>query len=71
MTPGAEPRSSDAATPTASPATAGRKPRFALFIATACGLGYLPKAPGTLGSLAGVCTCFPWANFQLYVHLWI
>ena len=31
-----------------------RKPRFALFIATAAGLGYLPKAPGTWGSLAGV-----------------
>lgn len=31
-----------------------RKPRFALFIATAGGLGYLPKAPGTWGSLAGV-----------------
>jgi phosphatidylglycerophosphatase A len=31
-----------------------RKPRFALFIATACGLGYLPKAPGTWGSLAGL-----------------
>jgi phosphatidylglycerophosphatase A len=35
----------------ASPA---RKPRFALFIATACGLGYIPAAPGTLGSLAGL-----------------
>ena len=34
--------------------TAGRKPRFAFFFATACGLGYLPKAPGTWGSLAGV-----------------
>jgi phosphatidylglycerophosphatase A len=33
---------------------AGRKPRFALFVATACGLGYLPKAPGTWGSIAGV-----------------
>ena len=32
----------------------GRKPRFALFIATACGLGYIPKAPGTFGSLAGL-----------------
>jgi phosphatidylglycerophosphatase A len=32
----------------------GRKPRFAIFIATACGLGYLPKAPGTWGSLAGL-----------------
>jgi phosphatidylglycerophosphatase A len=31
-----------------------RKPRFAIFIATAGGLGYFPKAPGTLGSLAGV-----------------
>jgi len=30
------------------------KPRFALFIATAAGLGYLPKAPGTWGSLAGI-----------------
>ncbi|MFZ0981497.1 MAG: phosphatidylglycerophosphatase A [Candidatus Acidiferrales bacterium] len=35
------------------PATAG-KPRFALFIATACGLGYFPKAPGTFGALAGL-----------------
>jgi phosphatidylglycerophosphatase A len=31
-----------------------KKPRFALFIATAAGLGYFPKAPGTLGSLAGL-----------------
>lgn len=31
-----------------------RKPRFALFIATAGGLGYMPVAPGTWGSLAGV-----------------
>jgi phosphatidylglycerophosphatase A len=60
MTPGAEPRSSDALTPTASPATAGRKPRFALFIATACGLGYLPKAPGTFGSLAGIVLALVW-----------
>jgi phosphatidylglycerophosphatase A len=27
---------------------------FALFLATAGGLGYFPKAPGTLGSLAGL-----------------
>jgi phosphatidylglycerophosphatase A len=39
--------------PTSSLKT-GRKPRFALFVATACGLGYLPKAPGTWGSLLGV-----------------
>ncbi len=31
-----------------------RKPRLSLFIATACGLGYLPKAPGTWGSLAAI-----------------
>jgi phosphatidylglycerophosphatase A len=31
-----------------------RKPRFALFLATACGLGYIPTAPGTFGSLAGL-----------------
>jgi phosphatidylglycerophosphatase A len=31
-----------------------RKPRISLAIATAFGLGYLPKAPGTWGSLGGV-----------------
>jgi len=31
-----------------------RKPRISLAIATAFGLGYLPKAPGTWGSLAGI-----------------
>jgi phosphatidylglycerophosphatase A len=29
-------------------------PHFALFVATAGGLGYFPRAPGTLGSLAGL-----------------
>ena len=33
---------------------AGPKPRLALAIATGLGLGYLPKAPGTWGSLLGV-----------------
>jgi phosphatidylglycerophosphatase A len=33
---------------------AWRKPRISLFIATACGLGYIPMAPGTFGSLLGV-----------------
>ena len=37
-----------------SAATAQRKPRLALFIATACGLGYIPVAPGTWGSLGGL-----------------
>jgi phosphatidylglycerophosphatase A len=36
------------------PAAEVQKPRIALSIATALGLGYLPKAPGTFGSLAGV-----------------
>jgi phosphatidylglycerophosphatase A len=31
-----------------------KKPRFAIFLATAAGLGYFPKAPGTFGSLAGL-----------------
>ena len=38
----------------ASESKSQKKPRFALFVATAAGLGYLPKAPGTWGSLAGV-----------------
>ncbi len=31
-----------------------KKPRLALAIATALGLGYVPKVPGTIGSLAGI-----------------
>jgi phosphatidylglycerophosphatase A len=46
--------SGNAALPTASFPVSARKPHFALFIATAGGLGYLPKAPGTFGSLAGL-----------------
>jgi phosphatidylglycerophosphatase A len=49
------------------PAAAG-KPRFALFIATACGLGYIPFAPGTWGSLAGV--ALYWGIFKICA-LWI
>ena len=33
--------------------TSGAQPRFFVLIATAGGLGYLPKAPGTWGSLGG------------------
>jgi phosphatidylglycerophosphatase A len=40
------------AQPTAGPT--GKKPRLALAIATAFGVGYIPKAPGTFGSLVGV-----------------
>ncbi len=31
-----------------------KKPRLALAIATVLGLGYIPKAPGTFGSLVGI-----------------
>jgi phosphatidylglycerophosphatase A len=40
--------------PIPTTSSAARKPRVSLAIATAFGLGYLPKAPGTWGSLAGV-----------------
>ena len=46
--------SAPAAPPATSSAAPQRKPRFALFVATACGLGYLPLAPGTWGSLGGL-----------------
>jgi phosphatidylglycerophosphatase A len=43
------------AVPSSAPAVEShKKPRFALFVATAAGLGYLPVAPGTWGSLAGI-----------------
>ena len=45
------------------PAAEEKKPRTALAIATALGLGYLPKAPGTFGSLAGV--ALGWAAMTL------
>ena len=42
----------------ASPEISAKKPRLAMAIATVCGVGYLPKAPGTFGSLVGVATAF-------------
>jgi phosphatidylglycerophosphatase A len=47
MTPNTEPGSG---------AAGGQKPRLAYAIATAFGVGNLPKAPGTYGSLVGVAT---------------
>ena len=61
----------DSASETAPPA---RKPRLAILIATAFGLGYLPKAPGTWGSLAAIALYWVahwliWAfPFDVYVH---
>ena len=43
-----------------------KKPRLALAVATVLGIGYLPKAPGTYGSLAGVATAFLSAIFFLH-----
>jgi phosphatidylglycerophosphatase A len=47
---------------------APQKPRLALAIATACGVGYLPKAPGTYGSLVGVLMAMATALFFLRPH---
>ncbi|HXO44402.1 MAG TPA: phosphatidylglycerophosphatase A [Candidatus Cybelea sp.] len=52
--------------PSESPSVIGRKPRLALFVATAGGLGYLPKAPGTWGSIGGVIVAvLPYALFKV------
>jgi phosphatidylglycerophosphatase A len=50
---------------TAAPEAPRKKPRLALAIATALGVGYIPKAPGTFGSLVGVATAFLSAVFFL------
>jgi len=46
--------------------TSAEKPRLALAIATVFGIGNIGKAPGTLGSLAGVATAFLSAIFFLH-----
>ncbi|MGH9744433.1 MAG: phosphatidylglycerophosphatase A family protein [Candidatus Acidiferrum sp.] len=46
--------------------TLRKKPRFAIAIATALGVGYAPKAPGTFGSLVGVMTAVLSAVFFLH-----
>ena len=43
-----------------------KKPRLALLLATVFGIGYLRKAPGTFGSLAGVAIAFLSAIFFLH-----
>lgn len=45
-----------------------QKPTLALLIATALGVGYAPKAPGTFGSLVGVVTAISTALFFLRPH---
>jgi len=46
------------------------KPRFALFVATACGLGYLPIAPGTWGSLGGLLLSYVLLRLWPHTTLW-
>lgn len=43
----------------------GTKPRIALWLATGLGLGYLPRVPGTWGSLGGV--ALAWGIWQYSV----
>ena len=50
---------------TAAPDTPRKKPRLALAIATALGVGYIPKSPGTFGSLVGVAIAYLSAVFFL------
>jgi phosphatidylglycerophosphatase A len=49
-----------------------RKPRVSIAIATAFGLGYLPKAPGTWGSLGGIiiATSPSWILEVLIPRMW-
>ena len=56
------------ANPSASSAweASRKKPRLALLFATVFGIGYIRKAPGTLGSLAGVVIAFLSAVFVLH-----
>jgi phosphatidylglycerophosphatase A len=63
-------RSPSATVPSSAPESKPQKePRFALFIATAAGLGYLPKAPGTCGSLAGlILVLLPWWAFEVVME---
>jgi phosphatidylglycerophosphatase A len=57
-------------TPKPESSTQNEKPRLALAIATALGVGYAPKAPGTFGSLVGVVTIFLSAVFFLHPAHW-
>jgi phosphatidylglycerophosphatase A len=49
----------------AAPEAPPNKPRLALAIASALGVGYIPKAPGTFGSLVGVATAYVSSVFFL------
>jgi phosphatidylglycerophosphatase A len=67
MTSKAGAHASAAATLAGSPPAVVRTPRLAILASTACGLGYLPQAPGTWGSFAGLfLAILPWWAFNVY-----
>ena len=49
----------------AAPQALPKKPRLALAIATSLGVGYIPKVPGTFGSLVGIATAY----FSTFIFL--
>jgi phosphatidylglycerophosphatase A len=65
----AEPPSSELAVSSARRSD-GTKPVFALLVASVCGLGYIPIAPGTFGSLAGLVLVMLPARIAATANLW-
>jgi phosphatidylglycerophosphatase A len=61
--------------PAATTSSAKHKPRVSLAIATAFGLGYIPKAPGTFGSLFSVVLAGLWWHLlmahAIFLDNWI
>jgi len=54
-----------------APTAPQQKPRLALAIATALGVGYIPKAPGTFGSLVGIAVAILTHPVSLFVIMWL
>ncbi len=50
--------------------TPRKKPRLALAIATAFGVGHIPKAPGTFGSLVGIAVAILTHPISLIMIIW-
>lgn len=56
-----------------SPSNLSRRDKLALFLATGCGVGFVPVAPGTWGSLLGVPVYWLLAQLSLWTQfsLWV
>jgi len=67
MNPNTDTPPADAPSSEAPEAAPRKKPRLALALATSFGLGYLPKAPGTWGSLAGIALAWLSSTFWFFV----